>query len=213
DRNHQNTHSDNKRDQRVSVIGSGPAGLACAQQLARAGYRVTVFEKADRIGGLLRYGIPDFRLDKRMVDRRLQQLEAEGVSFRTGVHVGVSLAVPELQQSSDAMVLACGSGQPREVVVPDRELRGIHYALDFLSQQNRRVAGDEIASASVIDARDKSVVVIGGGDTGSDCCGFNRRMAVGRSSRCPTSGSRCRPDLCCWRWGMPILCMRGCWSI
>ncbi|MBL3534334.1 MAG: glutamate synthase subunit beta [gamma proteobacterium endosymbiont of Lamellibrachia anaximandri] len=167
-----------KRDQRVSVIGSGPAGLACAQQLARAGYKVTVFEKADRIGGLLRYGIPDFRLDKRIVDRRLQQLEAEGVSFRTGVHVGVSMAVPELQQSSDAMVLACGSAQPREVVVPGRELRGIHYALDFLSQQNRRVAGDEIAPASEIDARDKSVVVIGGGDTGSDCLGTAIRQGA-----------------------------------
>ncbi len=167
-----------KRNQRVSVIGSGPAGLACAQQLARAGYKVTVFEKGDRIGGLLRYGIPDFRLDKRIVDRRLQQLEAEGVTFRTGVHVGISMAVPELQQSSDAMVLACGSAQPREVVVPGRELRGIHYALDFLSQQNRRVAGDEIAPASEIDARDKSVVVIGGGDTGSDCLGTAIRQGA-----------------------------------
>ena len=153
---------------RVAVIGSGPAGLACAQQLARAGYGVTVFEKADRIGGLLRYGIPDFRLDKSILDRRLAQIEAEGVEFRTGVHAGVNLPVDELRENTHAVVLACGSEQPRRLTVPGHELAGIHSAMDYLVQQNRRVAGSAMMSTPAITAQDKNVAVIGGGDTGSD---------------------------------------------
>ena len=163
----------------VAVIGSGPAGLACAQQLARAGYRVTVYEKSDRVGGLLRYGIPDFRLDKSVLDRRIAQLEAEGVVFRTGVHAGVELSVDELLESSHAVVLACGSGSPRRLGVPGHELGGIHYAMDYLSQQNRRVAGSAALSSGVITAQHKDVAVIGGGDTGSDCIGTAIRQAAG----------------------------------
>lgn len=166
--------------QRVAIIGSGPAGLACAQQLARAGYRVTVYEKADRIGGLLRYGIPDFRLEKRVLDRRLAQLHAEGVRFRTGVHVGSNLDIAELRRSAHAVVLACGSEQPREMHVPGRTLGGIHFAMDYLRQQNRRVAGDVISSESVINAAGKQVAVIGGGDTGSDCVGTAIRQGASR---------------------------------
>ena len=156
---------------RVAVIGSGPAGLACAQQLARAGYRVTVYEKSDRAGGLLRYGIPDFRLDKRVLDRRLQQLQAEGVMFRNAVHVGVDLAVEELRRSAHAIVLACGSETPRNLEVPGRRLGGIHFAMDYLRQQNHRLAGGQGTGARVITACNKDVAVIGGGDTGSDCVG------------------------------------------
>ena len=167
---------------RVAVIGSGPAGLACAQQLARAGYGVTVFEKADRIGGLLRYGIPDFRLDKSILDRRLAQIEAEGVEFRTGVHAGVNLPVDELRENTHAVVLACGSEQPRRLTVPGHELEGIHYAMDYLVQQNRRVAGSAMLSTPAITAQDKNVAVIGGGDTGSDCVG----TAIRQGARCVT---------------------------
>ncbi len=164
----------------VAIIGSGPAGLACAQQLARAGYGVTVYEKADRIGGLLRYGIPDFRLEKSVLDRRLAQLEAEGVLFRRGVHAGVNLNIDELRRTGDALVLACGSEQPRDLTVPGRELRGIHFALDYLAQQNRRVAGDRIHPENAIDAHGKDVVVIGGGDTGCDCVGTAIRQGARR---------------------------------
>jgi glutamate synthase (NADPH/NADH) small chain len=164
----------------VAVIGSGPAGLACAQQLARAGYRVTVYEKSDRVGGLLRYGIPDFRLDKSVLDRRIAQLEAEGVVFRTGVHAGVNLAIDELHENSHAVVLACGSGSPRRLGVPGHELGGIHYAMDYLSQQNRRVAGSAALSSGVITAQHKDVAVIGGGDTGSDCIGTAIRQGARR---------------------------------
>ena len=166
----------------VAVIGSGPAGLACAQQLVRAGYGVTVYEKADRVGGLLRYGIPDFRLDKSVLDRRLAQLEAEGVVFRTGMRAGVNLAIEELRQNSHAVVLACGSDQPRRFAVPGHDLDGIHYAMDYLSQQNRHVAGSTTASAALITAQDKHVAVIGGGDTGSDCVG----TAIRQGARCVT---------------------------
>jgi glutamate synthase (NADPH/NADH) small chain len=166
----------------VAVIGSGPAGLACAQQLARAGYRVTVYEKADRVGGLLRYGIPDFRLDKSVLDRRIAQLEAEGVVFRTGVHAGVELSVDELLESSHAVVLACGSERPRRLTVPGHELGGIHYAMEYLTQQNRRVAGSAALSTEVITAQHKDVAVIGGGDTGSDCIG----TAIRQGARCVT---------------------------
>jgi len=167
-----------RRFRRVAVIGSGPAGLACAQQLVRAGYRVTVYEKADRVGGLLRYGIPDFRLEKRVLDRRLAQLEAEGVRFRPGVHVGTDLDFEALRRSAHAVVLACGAEVPRELDVPGRALRGVHPAMDYLVQQNRRVAGERIAPAAAIDAHDKVVAVIGGGDTGGDCVGTALRQGA-----------------------------------
>jgi glutamate synthase (NADPH/NADH) small chain len=163
---------------RVAIIGSGPAGLACAQQLARAGYTVTVFEQADRAGGLLRYGIPDFRLEKRVLDRRLTQLQAEGVRFRTGVHVGTDPGIEALRRSGHAVVLACGARRPRDLDVPGRNLRGIHFALDYLQQQNRRVAGEVIAPGDTIDAAGKNVVVIGGGDTGGDCVGTAIRQGA-----------------------------------
>jgi glutamate synthase (NADPH/NADH) small chain len=163
---------------RVAIIGSGPAGLACAQQLVRSGYQVTVYEKADRPGGLLRYGIPDFRLEKSVLDRRLAQLAAEGVRFRAGVYVGRDLGVRELQRSAHAVVVATGAETPRDLDVPGRTLRGIHFAMDFLSQQNRRVAGSGVDPATAISAMDRSVVVIGGGDTGSDCVGTAIRQGA-----------------------------------
>ena len=174
--------SQRQTSMQVAIIGSGPAGLACAQQLVRTGYRVTVYEKSDRVGGLLRYGIPDFRLDKSVLDRRIGQLEAEGVVFRTGIHAGVNLAIDELRGNSDALVLACGSDQPRRLTVPGHELGGIHYAMDYLTRQNRRVAGSVAESTPVITARDKDVAVIGGGDTGSDCVG----TAIRQGARCVT---------------------------
>jgi glutamate synthase (NADPH/NADH) small chain len=155
---------------RIAIIGSGPVALACAQQLTRVGYRVTVYEKSDRIGGLLRYGIPDFRLEKAVLDRRLAQLEAEGVVFRTGAHVGMNLDIEALHLRSHALVLACGAEQPRDLPVEGRALDGVHFAMDYLRQQNRRVAGADIKPNEAIDARGKRVVVIGGGDTGGDCC-------------------------------------------
>lgn len=162
----------------VAVVGSGPAGLACAQQLARAGHAVTVFEKADRIGGLLRYGIPDFKLEKHLIDRRLQQLVAEGVRFETGVHVGVTLPAQQLLKDFDAVVLAGGSEHPRDLPIPGRALRGVHFAMEFLPQQNRRVAGDDVPATQSILATGKQVVVIGGGDTGSDCIGTSNRQGA-----------------------------------
>ena len=133
---------------RVAVVGSGPAGLACAQQLARAGHAVTLFEKSDRIGGLLRYGIPDFKMEKHLIDRRMRQMEAEGVEFRTGVEVGVDVSVESLLEDYDAVVLTGGAEWPRDLEVPGRELDGIHFAMDFLTQQNKRVAGDDEARAA-----------------------------------------------------------------
>ena len=162
---------------RVAVIGSGPAGLACAQQLARAGHAVVVFEKNDRIGGLLRYGIPDFKLETWLIDRRLAQLRAEGVEFRPNSHVGAEIPARALLTEFDALVLSGGAEQPRDLNVPGRELRGIHFAMDFLSQQNRRVAGAKIAGEDIL-ATDKAVVVIGGGDTGSDCVGTSIRQGA-----------------------------------
>jgi glutamate synthase (NADPH/NADH) small chain len=178
-----------KSGKKVAVVGSGPAGLACAQQLARAGHEVTVFEKSDRIGGLLRYGIPDFKLDKGVIDRRLEQMREEGVKFRAGVFVGMqepgkgivndaqeSVAPQKLLSEFDAVVLAGGAEQPRDLPIPGRELRGVHYAMDFLPLQNKRVAGD--TEVPELNAGGKHVIVIGGGDTGSDCIGTSNRQGA-----------------------------------
>jgi glutamate synthase (NADPH/NADH) small chain len=170
-----------KTGKNIAVVGSGPAGLACAQQLARAGHSVTVFEKSDRIGGLLRYGIPDFKMEKHLIDRRMRQMEAEGVSFRTGVEVGTSVSVSMLLKDYDALVMSGGAEDPRNLDVIGRELDGIHFAMDFLTQQNKRVAGDDEAKAApqgTISAKGKHVVVIGGGDTGSDCIGTSNRQGA-----------------------------------
>jgi glutamate synthase (NADPH/NADH) small chain len=161
---------------KVAVVGSGPAGLAAAQQLNRAGHWVTVYEKADRIGGLLRYGIPNFKLDKGVLDRRLKQLSAEGIRFVTKAHVGQSLPVEDLQHEYDAILLAGGAEQPRDLPVPGRELNGIHFAMEFLPQQNRRCEGDTVPDAQGILAAGKHVVIIGGGDTGADCLGTSHRQ-------------------------------------
>ncbi len=162
----------------VAVIGSGPAGLAAAQQLARKGHAVTVFEKADRIGGLLRYGIPDFKLHKQIIDRRVEQMRAEGVVFRTGVHAGVDVRGDELRARFDAVVLCGGAMRPRDLNVPGRELQGVHFAMDFLTQQNWRVAGNVVPDEVAILATGKRVVVLGGGDTGSDCVGTCHRQGA-----------------------------------
>ncbi len=158
---------------RVAVVGSGPAGLAAAQQLVRAGHWVTVFEKADRIGGLLRYGIPDFKMEKWILDRRLEQMAAEGVEFQVNAHVGHSVALEDLRKEFDAILLAGGAEHPRDLKVPGRALKGIHFAMDFLPQQNKRGAGDEVPGQ--ILATGKRVVIIGGGDTGADCLGTAHR--------------------------------------
>jgi len=163
---------------RVAVVGSGPAGMAAAQQLARAGHEVVLFERADRIGGLLRYGIPDFKMDKAILDRRAEQMEAEGVTIRTGCHIGVDLPAREVLDEFDAVLLACGCEQPRDLPIEGRKLDGIHFALDFLIQQNRRLAGDRIDPADEILATGKRVVVLGGGDTGSDCVGTSLRQGA-----------------------------------
>jgi glutamate synthase (NADPH) small chain len=167
-----------KTGKKVAIIGSGPAGLACAQQLARVGHDVHVYEKYAKAGGLLRYGIPDFKLEKHHLDRRLDQLEAEGVIFHYGVHVGVSLPVGELMDASDAIVLTGGAEQPRDLAIPGRELAGIHFAMEFLPQQNRRVSNEAPGDAAPIRASGKHVVVIGGGDTGSDCIGTSIRQGA-----------------------------------
>jgi glutamate synthase (NADPH/NADH) small chain len=162
----------------VAVVGSGPAGLAAAQQLGRAGHRVTVFEKNERVGGLLRFGIPDFKLEKSIVDRRLEQLEQEGVVFRTGVQVGVDVSAGDLRRNFDAVLLCVGSEQPRDLPVEGRTLSGIHFAMEFLVQQNRRGAGGGPGISEEILATDKHVVVLGGGDTGSDCVGTALRQGA-----------------------------------
>jgi glutamate synthase (NADPH/NADH) small chain len=160
---------------KVAVVGSGPAGLACAQQLARAGYDVTVLEKSDRIGGLLVYGIPDFKMEKWVVDRRLEQMKAEGVQFRTNVDVGADMSGEELRREYDAVCLAMGAEQARELPIPGRELKGVHLAMDYLVQQNKRNAG-QLITGEPITAKGKRVVIIGGGDTGSDCLGTTHRQ-------------------------------------
>ncbi len=167
-----------KSGKRVAIVGSGPSGLACAQQLARAGHAVTLFEKSDRIGGLMRYGIPDFKLSKQLIDRRIGQMRAEGVEFRPKVHIGVDIPASQLASEYDAVVLTGGSEKPRDLPVPGRELDGIHYAMDFLRQSNKRVAGDLIPGDEEIITTDQHVIVIGGGDTGSDCVGTSNRQGA-----------------------------------
>ncbi|HSB61008.1 MAG TPA: glutamate synthase subunit beta [Vicinamibacteria bacterium] len=163
---------------KVAVVGSGPAGLAAADQLNRAGHAVTVLERADRVGGLLRYGIPEFKMEKRVLDRRLALMEKEGVTFRTGADVGRSPRVAELRGEFDAIVLSCGAGAPRDLPVPGRELQGIHFAMEYLTLQNRRCEGDAVPDDRFISARDRRVVIIGGGDTGADCLGTVHRQGA-----------------------------------
>ncbi len=170
-----------KTGKSVAVVGSGPAGLACAQQLARAGHSVTVFEKSDRVGGLLRYGIPDFKLEKHLINRRLIQMMAEGVEFRTSVEVGVTVSVASLLENFDKVVLSGGAEDPRPIGIPGFELPGVRFAMEFLTQQNKRVAGDDeirAAPRGTLTATGKHVVVIGGGDTGSDCVGTSNRQGA-----------------------------------
>jgi glutamate synthase (NADPH) small chain len=161
---------------KVAIVGSGPAGLAAAQQLCRAGHTVSVYEKNDRIGGLLRYGIPEFKLEKHIIDRRLEQMTAEGVKFVTNAEVGAKIHVDDLRREFDAIVLAGGAEHPRDLKVPGRELKGIHFAMEFLPQQNKRCLGDTIDPAVEILATGKRVVIIGGGDTGADCLGTCHRQ-------------------------------------
>jgi len=161
-----------KSGKKVAVVGSGPAGLAASQQLARAGHSVTLFEKNDRIGGLLRYGIPDFKMEKWHIDKRVKQMEAEGVIFKTNVNVGKDITTKQLQTDFDAIVLACGSEVPRDLPLPGRELKGVYFAMEFLGKNNKSVAGDQL---EIINAKGKNVIVIGGGDTGSDCVGTSNR--------------------------------------
>ena len=170
--------SQSKTGKKVAVIGSGPAGLACAQQLARVGHSVTLFEKNASLGGLLRYGIPDFKMEKHLIDRRLTQMRAEGVVFRSNTEVGVTVSADEILQQFDAMVLTGGSETPRDLGVPGRDLEGVHYAMDFLAQQNKRIAGEDVTDNRTILAGGKDVVVIGGGDTGSDCVGTSIRQGA-----------------------------------
>jgi glutamate synthase (NADPH/NADH) small chain len=163
---------------RVAVVGSGPSGLAAAQQLRRSGHSVTVFEKNDRIGGLLRYGIPNFKLEKHVIDRRIDQMRAEGVTFLTNAHVGINVPVEALTEHYDAIVLCGGAESPRDLAIPGRELKGIHFAMEFLPQQNRRNEGDFIDPDASICASGKNVLIIGGGDTGADCLGTSHRQGA-----------------------------------
>lgn len=162
----------------IAVVGSGPCGLAAAQELRRFGHEVTVFERADRIGGLLRYGIPDFKLGKEVLDRRLGLMQEEGVEFRTGIHVGVDIPFENLQRDFNAVLLAIGATKPRDLLIEGRELKGVHFAMDYLTQQNKRLAGETIPEELLIDAKDKFVAIIGGGDTGADCLGTAIRQGA-----------------------------------
>lgn len=166
----------NKTGNSIAIAGSGPAGLAAAQQLARAGHSVTVFEREDRLGGLLRYGIPDFKMSKSAIDKRIEQMRAEGVVFRTSCNVGVDISIDEILENFDAFILAIGAEQPRELPVKGRDLKGVHFAMEYLVNSNRKIAGDEVAD--FIDAAGKNVIVIGGGDTGSDCIGTANRQGA-----------------------------------
>ncbi len=161
---------------RVAVVGSGPAGLAAAQQLRRAGHKVTVFERDDRSGGLLRYGIPEFKMEKRVLERRLEQMRAEGVEFQVNANIGVNVPSAQLQTTFDAVLLAGGATAARDLALPGRELKGVHFAMEFLTPQNRRLAGEQIPEGAFISAKDKHVVIIGGGDTGADCLGTAHRQ-------------------------------------
>jgi glutamate synthase (NADPH/NADH) small chain len=167
-----------KTGKKVAVIGSGPAGLACAQQLARAGHDVHVFEKFQKAGGLLRYGIPDFKMEKHYIDRRVEQMQAEGVTFHYGEHVGVNTPITDITKSHDAVVLAGGAEKGRDLPIPGREMDGIHFAMEFLPQQNRRVGNESLNGVKDILAGGKHVIVIGGGDTGSDCIGTSIRQGA-----------------------------------
>ncbi len=169
---------ENNTGRRVAVVGSGPSGLAAAQQLRRAGHSVTVYEKNDRIGGLMRYGIPNFKLEKHIIDRRIHQMRAEGVTFVTNAHVGVNVPVEALTGHYDAILLCGGSEQPRDLKIPGRELKGIHFAMEFLPQQNRRCEGDHVDPSIAITAEGKRVLIIGGGDTGADCLGTSLRQGA-----------------------------------
>ena len=162
---------------RVAIVGSGPAGLAAAAQLNKAGHWVTIFERSDRIGGLLRYGIPDFKLEKWTLERRLRIMEQEGIIFRTNAHVGVNISAKHLQEEFDAILVCGGASAPRDLPIPGRQFNGVHYAMEFLTQQNKRVAGDKIFSGEIL-ANGKNVLVIGGGDTGSDCVGTSNRQSA-----------------------------------
>ncbi|NQT26465.1 glutamate synthase subunit beta [candidate division KSB1 bacterium] len=170
--------SEKKTGKRVAIVGSGPAGLAAAQQLARAGHDVTVFEKDDRIGGLLRYGIPDFKMEKHILSRRLDQMRAEGVRFETEVNVGYDISPRFLRRSFETIMITAGATVPRDLDVLGRDLNGIHFAMDFLTQQNKIVSGDSLSTDDLINAKGKDVVVIGGGDTGSDCVGTSNRQGA-----------------------------------
>lgn len=173
--------ADEKTGKSVAVVGSGPAGMACAQQLARAGHNVTLFEKNDRMGGLLRYGIPDFKMEKHLINRRLVQMEAEGVEFRTSAEVGVTVSMESLQENYDAVVMSGGAEKPRTLDIPGYEMSGVRLAMEFLTQQNKRNAGDDemrAAPRGTITATGKHVIVIGGGDTGSDCVGTSNRQGA-----------------------------------
>ena len=197
-------HSTNKH---VAVVGSGPSGLACAQQLARAGHRVTVFEKNKKIGGLMRYGIPDFKLDKRLIDRRMSQMQAEGVVFLPNTHVGVNFPVEQLNKDFDAIALTGGSEDPRNLEVTGRELNGVHYAMRFLSEQNRRNSGEALIEENEIMVTGKHVIVIGGGDTGSDCVGTARRQGAASITQMeimPQPSEKENKDLTWPNWPMKL---------
>ncbi len=172
------TSPETRTGKRVAIVGSGPAGLAAAEQLNLAGHWVTVFERADRIGGLLRYGIPEFKLEKRFLDRRLALMLEAGILFRTNVNVGVDISIQALREGFEAVLLAGGSTRPRDLPVPGRDLKGVHFAMDYLTLQNQRSEGDEIADDRFITAKDKHVVIIGGGDTGADCLGTAHRQGA-----------------------------------
>ena len=170
--------AENKNGKNVAVIGSGPAGLACAQQLIRVGYEVTIYEKNPKPGGLLRYGIPDFKMEKTLIDKRIEQMFLEGVNFQTNVHVGVDIPLRSIVDNFDAVVLTGGAEFPRDLEVPGRDLDGVHYAMDFLPQQNKRVSNEDLNNVKEITASNKDVIVIGGGDTGSDCIGTSIRQGA-----------------------------------